>query len=330
MLLHIRTALAVLGLLACGLLVSAVAAQAPALSGRLVLPHGADLLVVDAASGSEQMLTLPGDALVSSVAWSPEGDRIAAARSSRPPGETLYGQDIDIVNGADGAHISTIRRDKPGVILDMPVWSPDGEWLFFDRQETVRFGVEFRIDRARPDGSERSTIVEKARSPSISPDGNRLALVRADQGEMLYVGGSDGQGAQPLVPPGKFLLINYPRFSPDGQWIVFATITDVTQVTPTNTPTKPGFVQALGVIEPGLWAFPRRHGIPWDIWLVRPDGRDLRAARLAEDDPSLAWSPDGSVIAVYGGRGLGFLDSSGEVTPLKDEIIGFGGIDWTR
>jgi Tol biopolymer transport system component len=241
----------------------------------------------------------------------------------------MYGQDIDIVNGADGAPISSIRRDKPGVILDMPVWSRDGEWLFFDRQEAVRFGVEYRIDRARADGSERATVVEKARSPSLSPDGTRLAFVRADQSEVLYVGGADGAGAQPIVPAGKFLLISYPRFSPDGQWIVFATVTDFAPDNPTNTPTVPGLMESLGSIQPDLSLSPRRHGIPWDIWLVRPDGRDLRLVLPAEDDPSLAWSPDGSGVAIYGGRGLGLLSPSGEMRMLKDEIIGFGAIDWT-
>jgi Tol biopolymer transport system component len=275
------------------------------------------------------MLTLPGEALVSSVAWSPGGDRLATARSSRPPEESVYGQDINVVNATDGSIVSTIRRDKPGIILDAPVWAPDGQWLYFDRQESVRFGVEHRIDRARPDGSERTIVVQNARMPSISPDGSKLVFVRADQGEVLYVSDMNGQSAQPLMPAGKFLLISYPRFSPDGQWIAFATVTDIGQDMPTQ-PAKPGFAQALGRIQPGVWSSPRRHGVPWDIWLVRPDGRDLHVARLAEDDPSLAWSPDGNGIAVYGGRGLGFLDGTGEVQQIKNEITGFGGIDWTR
>jgi Tol biopolymer transport system component len=318
----------VCGLLTWGLLIPAVLAEPMTLSGRLALPFGADLLLISASSGEQQVLTLHGDALVSSVAWSPDGQRLAVARSSRPPGDSLFGQDIAIVNAADGGAISMIQRDKPGVILDTPVWSSDGEWLFFDRQETVRSGVEYRIERARPDGTELTIVVENARAPSLSPDGSRLAFIRSDRSEVLYAAEADGQREQPLVPTGKFLLINYPRFSPDGQWIVFATVTDETQVAP--TPTKPGTVRAFSSIEPGLNASPRRHGIPWDIWLVRADGRDLRVARLAEDDPSVAWSPDGSGIAVYGGRGLGVMDTSGDVQRLRDEIIGFGGIDWTR
>jgi Tol biopolymer transport system component len=298
--------------------------------GRLALPRGADLLVLDAGSGDERVLTLQGDALISSVAWSPSADRLAVARSSRPPGDSVYGQDIDIVDSADGKPISAVRRDKPGIILDTPVWTPDGQWLFYDRQETVRFGIETRIERAHPDGSERATVVENARSPSLSADSRRLAFVRADQGqEVLYVGAADGQGAQAVVPAGKFLLISYPRFSPDGEWLVFATVADPGQFPAAPTPQQPGVTGALGVVTSTPLA-PRRHGIPWDIWLVRSDGRELHSARLGEDDPSLAWSPDGSGIALYGGRGLGILDQSGEVRPIKDEIIGFGGIDWAR
>lgn len=302
-------------------------AQEGGASGRIALPRGADVLLVDAGSGQELLLTLEGDALISSVAWAPARDRLAVSRSSRPPGDTAFGQDIEVVSAADGAVLSTIRRDKSGIILDAPIWSRDGAALLFDRQETVRFGVEFRIERARPDGTERGVLLENARSPALAPDGSRLAFVRAEGGEVLFVGGPEGQDARPVVPSGRFLLIAYPRFSPDGQWLLFATVTDPMRA-PADEPDRPGALRALSFVQP-IAAAPRRHGIPWDIWVVRPDGTDLKSLRTAEDDPSLAWSPNGTSIAVYGGRGLGIMPAmGGEVLPLRDEIIGFGGIDW--
>jgi hypothetical protein len=131
------------------------------LQGVVAVPWGADVALIDVASGENTLLTVTGDALISMVAWAPGGSRIAASRSSRRPGDTVFGQDIDVLDPATGEVVNAITRDTDGVLLDAPTWSPDGQWIYYERQELLRH--QYRIERARPDGTARTVIAESAR-----------------------------------------------------------------------------------------------------------------------------------------------------------------------
>jgi Tol biopolymer transport system component len=74
---------------------------------------------------------------------------------------------------------------------------------------------------------------------------------------------------------------------------------------------------------------PSAHGLPWDLWLIRRDGSGLRRlTRLAEDDASLAWSPDGAWLAFQGTGGLYLVhQESGRTVRLADKTEPVG-IDW--
>jgi Tol biopolymer transport system component len=72
------------------------------------------------------------------------------------------------------------------------------------------------------------------------------------------------------------------------------------------------------------------HGPPWDLWEVRLDGSGLRRlTELAEDDPSIAWSPDGRWLAFQGGTGVYLVEAATTALHQISETVGFGGIDWT-
>ena len=47
------------------------------------------------------------------------------------------------------------------------------------------------------------------------------------------------------------------------------------------------------------------HGIPWDVWVVRPDGSGLRrVTSFSDDDSSVAWPPDGRWLVTLSAEAL--------------------------
>jgi hypothetical protein len=73
------------------------------------------------------------------------------------------------------------------------------------------------------------------------------------------------------------------------------------------------------------------HGLPWDVWLLNVDGSNLRRLTyMVEDDPSLAWSPDGRWLAIQGGYGLTLVEPVGTRTDRLSRKEAFGAIDWAR
>jgi TolB protein len=111
------------------------------------------------------------------------------------------------------------------------------------------------------DGSGRENLTtgpDEDTDPAWSPDGRRLAFVRADAQPAVYLVRADGSGLRRLTAGSS------PAWSPDGQRIVFS----------------------------------RRVGRGVDLYVIRADGRGLRRltrTAATEDEPE--WSPDGRLIA---------------------------------
>jgi Tol biopolymer transport system component len=71
------------------------------------------------------------------------------------------------------------------------------------------------------------------------------------------------------------------------------------------------------------------HGFPWEVWLVQADGTGLRQiSDILDDDPSVAWSPDGARLLVYGGWGSYLVDVASGDTSSLPYLVGYGSIAW--
>jgi dipeptidyl aminopeptidase/acylaminoacyl peptidase len=326
-----RTALATLFTIAVvaglALWTAAAAQERPRLAGRILVPRGPDLWSTLAAGGGEQVLAAaPAGSLILDVAAEPGGRRMVFSRLLLPTRDGLGGADLYLLPLQGGEPTLLLAHDAPGAMLTTPAWAPGSDSVLFTYTpySLGAAGAEAqpRIERVQLDSHNRTVLLEQALSPALSPDGRLLAyLRRTPQGDALWVAeGGVGPGRE-LIPPTRFLGLAYPRVAPDGASVAVAATVDLPAL-PAPGPAPRGA---------GRLAARAAHGLPWDVWLVSIDGRELRRLTyLLEDDPSLAWSPDGRWLAIQGGYGLTLVEVSTAHTERLTRQAAFGAIDWVR
>jgi dipeptidyl aminopeptidase/acylaminoacyl peptidase len=170
--------------------------SAPRPSGQVLLvrPTTGELLysaddaagyvLLDPASAGHRRLHLPGLAL----AWSPRGDRLAAAADQ-----------AIVVVALDGRVERTICR--PPVICTDPAWAPDGEALAVSRSTG---GGKPDVWRISLDGGAEinltGTASETETNPAWSPDGASIGYYQ-DEDLQLLVANADGSEPRRLFAP---------------------------------------------------------------------------------------------------------------------------------
>jgi TolB protein len=138
--------------------------------------------------------------------WSPDGRRIAFEVAW--PG--YLGYSVVYIVDRKGT-----RLTRTGIFGEDPQWAPDGKTILVTHE--VGYPTYENVYSANlSDGDER-LLLEEAREPALSPDGTQIAFIR---GLELWVAGSDGTNARPLVRSSTKLLGN-PAWSPDGTQIAF-------------------------------------------------------------------------------------------------------------
>jgi TolB protein len=154
-----------------------------------------------------------------SPSFSPDGSRIVFTRTERT-GRHLFVMDA---NGHNATRLTSGRGQDRGA-----VYTPDGSSIVFERYET---GVGFRIFEIAASGGPPSPLTRGPGdySPSISPDGARIAFGRrVGTGSAVWTIAADGSGAHALTAPRAGRTDTQPTFSPDGSRIVFSRL-DSTQ-----------------------------------------------------------------------------------------------------
>lgn len=311
------------------------APKLPALSGRLAWPDDGDLAITDLATKQEQKLTqLPQELAVSGAAFSPDSQQIVYGEVGPRPGDKASGGDLMLI-GADGsnAHVWQ-QREGPSIYLETPQWMPSGE-IYFGRRDLTGPDDLVSIWRQTENGSAEK-IVDNGFNPGLTPDESTLVyekLVGENQ-EMDELDLRTGSSCI-LLPASVFPLLDLPRVSPDGTRIAFAG--SGTPGTGSGTcsgssqsaipPQVPAALTLAGFFGPGT-AY--AHGLPWDAYVINVDGSGFqKLATVQDDDPNVAWSPDGTLLAIFALGGMSVVDGHGG-TPVKFlPSGGYGGISWS-
>jgi Tol biopolymer transport system component len=253
----------------------------PRHNGEILFSNGRLYLV---RPDGTHMRPIPGSPRdVTSASASSEGTRIAFARElgGRCPAR-MY------LMRADGTRVRPFTGLVNDPVMEAPcyggiAWSPDGERLAFTKDDALGSSIWVRdIDRGSrhelsevpPESNGRDDF-----NPTWSPDGKTIAFDRTNP-PGLWLMDANGSNPRRLETTSRACPRAYqPDWSPDGQWIVFAR---------RCRRSIEGRVKSLT-----------------EIWVVRPDGGDLR--RLTDAGLSRgghyapAWSPDGKRIVFDSG-----------------------------
>ena len=223
----------------------------------------------------------------------------------------------------------------------VPVWSPDGMSLYFCHISAPANSqvATFSVERVPAAGGTPELLIPNATWPRPSPDGTTLAYVAFDLARSindLYFAAPDGTNGRPAMPPGSFISVDAPLFSPDGQYIYFSGAGAARSRRWEIWPDHRTWLERLIGVQPAY-----ANGMPSEWWrLPVAGGAPTRLTGIAASGLSGTFSPDGQFFAFisYSGmaimtaeRGTAHLDLSGDdarkrdLAPLKrPQVRGFG------
>jgi Tol biopolymer transport system component len=336
-----RAALRVVGICIIALAISACQAlgqpssNAAKAQGRIAWPKDGDLWVYDLDSKQQTRITnLPQGAAVTGASWSPDGQRVVYAQFWRRPNERSSGSDLMIAN-KDGSQARIFaERDAANTVLEAPLYMPSGR-VYYDIRRVSNGRETLSIVR-QVDGGQPETLVDNAYNPGVSQDESTMVYIRSTRaGQTLFKKKLDepGDGCE-LISDQVFQYLSQPRISPDGKQIALGGSGEASLAAPSGCGGDPrSHPSALG-LDPVAWLAPGvayAHGLPADLYSLNLDGSDLkRVADIKDDDPTVAYSPDGSKLAIFGVAALYLVDVKGGPTEKLVDQGGYGGLDWTR
>jgi Tol biopolymer transport system component len=297
--------------------------------GKLLIVQGGNFQIFDLSTLALQPLShFPKGAFAASPSLSHDRTKVAYTYYVVPTDpKDLGGSDLWTMDPSAANQKLAQGHGVPGATYEDPCWTSDGAAILATLREPIYSGGQYQgeslsIKRVPLDGSDPTTVLKNALGPGTSPDGKSLVYTTVDdKGNPggLFRAAADGSNPTELLANQGFAIIRAPTFSPDGSLVTFAAVGGPRTNPP--TPAASGLLPGVGIAE--------AHGIPWDIWTVRPDGSELKQlTHESEDTPTPVWSPDGKWIAFAGEIGLYLVDAAGKSTVRLSTAVSGGGIAW--
>jgi TolB protein len=231
----------------------------------------------------------------------------------------------------DGHNAQTVTRD--GTIVAAPAWSPGRLALFYTSYQPGNPDIFYHnLENGR-----RRIVAGFSglnTSAAVSPDGSKIAMILSKSGSPnVWTANADGTDLKRLTMSSED---SSPCWSPDGQWICFATKIAERRVL-AKVPAGGGAVQRLPTPEApnptepdwspdGKWiAFTSQMG-DFNICVVPADGSATPTVLVAGEDPS--WSPNSRTLIFARRTGGGYKLSVLDVfTKQVKDIVRISGND---
>ena len=233
----------------------------------------------------------------------------------------------------------TLAKSAAPNVLETPEWLPSGR-VYYGLRRVSAQGRETQSIVRQLEGGQPEVLLDNAYGPAVSPDESTLVYLRATRtGQQLLKKAMNepGEGCE-LLSDQAFQYLSLPRISPDGKRLALGgsgepNLTGASGCggDPRAKPAAAGAPAGLdlaALLQPDV-AY--AHGLPADVYSLNMDGSVLtRVADIKDDDPTVAWSPDGSRLAIFGVAALFLVDAKGGTPEKLTQQGGYGGLDWTK
>ena len=177
-------------------------------------------------------------------------------------------------------------------------WSPDGKEIVFTRNKGG-FN-DLYIYNLAEDKERRISAKLRAKDPSFSPDGQRIAFVHNEDGtNNLGLIDRDGTDLVYLTNNNNATQYSAPRFSPDGEWLLFGVFRgedrDIAMIRADSPPRPKTFEKAKKKSDEEEDEEETIDVFPDTVAFAHPDSSGFRAVVASPaDERDPCWLPDGS------------------------------------
>jgi Tol biopolymer transport system component len=271
------------------------------------------------------LFEVPENAWLSHMAASPDGSQIAMTYAPSPgENEIQFGYSSLYLLLADGRSQPRllIERTAEQEVFFNPTWSPDGQQLYYSHvtpldEEAFTFNTTLeRLDLA---SGEVTMVAENGIWPRVSPDGRSLAYIHIDQDSLaaeLVLAERDGSNATVLVPRDRFMTLDAPLFSADGQWLYVSAVAE-------QTSSAAWWERLLGIEVASA------HNLPSRWWrLALTDGEPVPLTEEARVGQYGVLSPDGRYLAFGSQSGIFLMQPDGSELHQLLELSAADSLSW--